>query len=143
MGILLASVFVTSIFAQDPVKTDGDKYKTILENETVRVLKYSDKPGEKTNQHHHPDFVLYAIAPFKRRLTFGNGQVVEREFKKGDVIWMKDQIHVGENIGTTETHALIVEIKKKKLSRIDCGDSATAPALEKAWKKNTPVDSSK
>jgi hypothetical protein len=69
--------------------------------------------------------------------------VVEREFKKGDVIWMKDQIHVGENIGTTETHALIVEIKKKKLSRIDCGDSATAPALEKAWKKNTPVDSSK
>ncbi len=142
-GILLASAALTGVFAQDPVKTDGDKYKTILENETVRVLEYTDKPREKTNQHHHPDFVLYAIDPFKRRLTFKNSQVVEREFKKGDVIWMKDQIHVGENIGTTETHALIVEIKPKKQDCKESKDSTTAPPLEKAWKRNTPVDSRK
>jgi beta-alanine degradation protein BauB len=52
-GILLASVTLIGVFAQDPVETDGDKYKTILENETVRVLEYTDKPKEKTNQHHH------------------------------------------------------------------------------------------
>jgi beta-alanine degradation protein BauB len=142
-GILLASATLISVFAQDPVKTDGDKYKMILENETVRVLEYTDKPGEKTSRHHHPDFILYAIDSFKRRLIFKNGQVVEREFKKGDVIWMKDQIHIGENIGTTETHALIVEIKQKKQDGKDSLDSIAAPPLEKAWKKNKPVDSAK
>jgi beta-alanine degradation protein BauB len=131
------------VFAQDPVKTDGDKYKMILENERVRVLEYTDKPKEKTNQHHHPDFVLYAIDSFKRRLTFKNGQVVEREFKKGDLMWMKDQIHVGENIGTTETHALIVEIKPIKQDGMDSKDSTKMPPLEKAWKKNNPADSMK
>ena len=77
---------VVHSFSQDPVITDGDKYKSILENDKVRVLEYKDKPGDKTSRHHHPDFVLYALEPFKRKLTFGNGKQVEREFKKGDVI---------------------------------------------------------
>ena len=110
-GLLLsASVFHAS--AQDPVKTDGDKYKLVLENDRVRVLEYKDKPGDKTTRHHHPDFVLYALSDFHRKLTFGNGKEVIKDLKNGDVIWMKDQIHIGENIGKTETHALIVELKE-------------------------------
>lgn len=109
-----AVILEISVYAQDPVVTDGDKYKTILENERVRVLEYTDKPGEKTNKHHHPDFVLYALDSFKRRLTFGDGKQIEREFRKGEVMWMKDQIHIGENIGTTETHVLIVELKSNE-----------------------------
>ena len=45
---------------QDPVVTDGDKYSVVLENERVRVLRYHDKPGDRTLQHAHPDYVLYA-----------------------------------------------------------------------------------
>jgi hypothetical protein len=37
----------TSIM-QDPVETDGDKYSVVLENERVRVLRYHDKPGDRT-----------------------------------------------------------------------------------------------
>lgn len=98
---------------QDPVMTDGDKYKVLLENERVRVLEYRDLPGARTFRHYHPDFVLYALAPFKRKLTLGNGEEILREFKKGDVLWSKAQEHVGENIGTTETHAIIVELKPR------------------------------
>jgi quercetin dioxygenase-like cupin family protein len=118
---LIAFGALSCAFAQDPASTDGDKYKVILENEEVRVFEYSDKPGDKTHQHHHPDFVLYALDSFKRRLTFPNGKHVEREFKKGDVIWMKDQIHIGENVGKSETHVLIVEIKQREAK----ADSAT------------------
>jgi len=57
---------------QDPVKTDGDKYTVLLENERVRVLEYRDLPGSKTSMHYHPDFVLYALSPFKRRLLWFN-----------------------------------------------------------------------
>jgi quercetin dioxygenase-like cupin family protein len=111
VGLFLsASAF--QAFAQDPAKSDGDKYKVIMENDRVRVLEYKDKPGEKTSQHHHPDFVLYALSDFNRKLTLGNGKQVIKELKNGDVIWMKDQIHIGENIGKTETHALIVELKE-------------------------------
>ncbi len=108
---VLPALFCAAAWAQDPAKTDGDKYKVILENEKVRVLEYRDKPGEKTHPHHHSDFVLYALEPFKRKLTFPDGKQVVKEMKQGDVIWMKDQIHIGENIGTQDTHVLIVEIK--------------------------------
>jgi hypothetical protein len=55
--------------------------------------------------------VLYALAPFKRRLHLPDGKVVAREFKAGDVMWSPAQTHIGENIGTTPTHVLIVETK--------------------------------
>jgi len=98
--------------AQDPVVTDSDKYSVRVENERVRVLEYHDQPGQKTILHHHPDFVLYALSPFKRRLTFADGKTVSREFKPGDVVFMKAQDHIGENIGSTETHVIIVELKQ-------------------------------
>jgi len=99
-------------FAQDAVQTDGDKYKVILENECVRVLDYRDNPGEKTHQHRHPPFVLYALGPFKRTLTLPDGKVLAREFKAGDVMWSDAQTHIGENVGQTPTHVVIVEMKR-------------------------------
>lgn len=97
--------------ANDPITTDGDKYRVILENDQVRVLRYQDKPGAKTHSHYHARFVLYALGPFQRRLTFGNGTTKTRGFRTGDVIYMPAQTHIGENIGTTDTDVLIVEIK--------------------------------
>ncbi|ABC78000.1 hypothetical protein [Syntrophus aciditrophicus] len=102
---------------QDPVKTDGDKYTVLLENERVRVLEYRDLPGSKTSMHYHPDFVLYALSPFKRRLTLGNGKVLMREFKSGEVLWSQAQEHIGENIGASETHVIIIELKENVPSK--------------------------
>lgn len=97
--------------APDPTVTDGDKYHVIFENDRVRVLRYQDRPGDKTSPHHHAEFVLYALSSFRRRLSFPDGSVRERDFKPGDVIWMPDQVHTGENVGTTDTDVIIVENK--------------------------------
>ena len=97
---------------QDPIVTDGDKYSVVLENERVRVLRYHDKPGEKTLQHYHPDYVLYAESSFRRRLTFPDGRKLEVDVKAGSVVWMKAHIHIGENIGDTSTDVIIVELKE-------------------------------
>ncbi len=97
---------------KDPVVTDGDKYSVVLENERVRVLRYHDKPGDRTLQHFHPDYVLHATSSFKRRLTFPDGRTHEVDVKAGSVVWMKAHTHIGENIGDTDTDVIIVELKE-------------------------------
>jgi hypothetical protein len=113
-AIAAALCFAAPALAQDAVYTDRDKYKAILENDCVRVLEYSDRPGEKTRQHRHPAFVLYALSGFKRSLTLPDGKVLRREFKPGDVIWSEEQTHIGENTGDTPTRVIIVELKKAR-----------------------------
>jgi hypothetical protein len=34
-----------------------------------------------------------------------------REVRPGAVVWGKADSHIGENVGTTDTHVLIVELK--------------------------------
>ena len=97
--------------SRDPVVTDGDKYEVVLENDRVRVLEYRDSPGGRTSPHHHSDFVLCALSAFRRRFVLADGREVVRDVRPGDVAWSQAQSHIGENVGTTDTHVLIVELK--------------------------------
>jgi len=108
----LLLVFALPALAQDAAATNPEKYKVILENDSVRVLDYRDHPGETTTKHSHPRFVLYALSDFERTLTFPDGKTVTRAFKTGDVIYMEAQTHIGHNVGKTDTHVLIVELKQ-------------------------------
>ena len=116
----IVALAASSALAQDPVQTDGDKYRVLLENDCVRVLDYQDQPGEKTEQHRHPPFVLYALSSFKRAITLPDGKVLKREFKQEDVLWSPEQTHVGENIGDTPTHVVIVELKPSGGANAGC-----------------------
>lgn len=96
---------------RDPVVTDSDKYKVVLENDRVRVLEYRDSPGQRTSPHHHPDFVLCALSAFKRKFVLPDGKEAVRDVRPGEVAWGKAHSHIGENVGSTDTHVLIVELK--------------------------------
>ena len=106
--LLLAS----AAHAADPVQTDGDKYVVRFENDRVRVLEYQDAPGDKTHEHRHPAFVLYAVRPFTRLITLPDGKQMTREFAAGNVMFSDAQTHVGENVGTTPTHVIMIELKE-------------------------------
>jgi quercetin dioxygenase-like cupin family protein len=95
----------------DAVTSNPDEYTVVFENDRVRVLDYHDEPGQRTVMHHHPDFVLLVVAPFERRITLPDGSSRERAFRAGEVLSMKAETHIGENIGATATHALLVEFK--------------------------------
>jgi beta-alanine degradation protein BauB len=101
----------TAASTVDPTATDGDKYHVILENDSIRVLRYHDEPGAETHLHHHPKFLLYALGAFRRKLIAADGSSRIREFKAGDVVFLESQSHRGVNIGTTPTDVLIVEFK--------------------------------
>ena len=95
----------------DPTATDPDKYKVVFENDRVRVLEYKDKPGDRTSPHRHPDSVMYTLSSFERRLAQGDREVDVR-LEVGIVRFLTAQEHHGENIGTTDSHALFVELKE-------------------------------
>ena len=95
----------------DPVETDPLLYTVIFENDRVRVLQYRDQPGDSTHPHRHPDSVMIALSSFRRRIH-ANGQEVEVELPAGQARWVGAQSHTGENVGSTETHSIFVELKE-------------------------------
>jgi hypothetical protein len=82
----------------------------VFENDRVRVLHYRDRPGDRTSLHSHPDMVIIPLSSFSRRLTV-DGRTVEVEKTAHEAGWVPAQAHIGENVGTTESNALFVELK--------------------------------
>ena len=95
----------------DPTVTDPDKYRVVFENERVRVLEYRDEPGQRTSPHDHPDSVMVTLSGFDRRLVNAAGESREGTFEAGEIRWLDAQTHSGENVGTTPTHVVFVELK--------------------------------
>lgn len=95
----------------DPAETNPKNYQVIFENDRVRVLEYTDTPGQATTEHHHPDSVMITASTFRRRLS-SNGKSVDVELNSGEARWLPSQDHHGENIGETDTHAFFVELKE-------------------------------
>jgi quercetin dioxygenase-like cupin family protein len=108
---LLLIVAVRPLVAQDPVKVAPDNYKTLLENDHVRVLEVRAKPGEKVALHSHPDHAAYVLSAGKMKLTGADGTSKDVDNKLGDVKWIKAEAHSGENVGTTEFRGIVVELR--------------------------------
>ncbi|HEY3472040.1 MAG TPA: cytoplasmic protein [Amycolatopsis sp.] len=95
----------------DPADTNPDLYRVVFENERVRVLEYLDRPGDRTAPHRHPDSVMVTLSSFSRRISAG-GREVRVDLPAGQVRWLSAQEHSGENVGTTPTHSIFVELKE-------------------------------
>lgn len=98
--------------APDPVAQSPQYYRTLVENDVVRVLEYRLRPGEKEPMHSHPAGVVYYFADARFRTTLPNGTVTEPVVTPGETIWREPVAHASENIGATEAHALAVELKR-------------------------------
>lgn len=105
-------VTVTSVRAQDMVKVAPKNCTVVLDNDHVRVVRVVIKPGEKLAMHSHGANIVYALTSGKTKYTFPDGKTEEREVKAGTAVWSDSVTHSAENIGTAETRALVVELKK-------------------------------
>ena len=70
----------------DPTTTNPEFYRTLWENDDVRVLEYVDRPGEETTPHAHPNTVMVTLTDFDRRLTSGD-QSRDVTLAAGSAIW--------------------------------------------------------
>ncbi len=97
--------------AQDPLPLYPDNYKLLFENDRVRVLDFSLRKGAMEKSHHHPAHVAYILAPMTIRFTLPDGSTKLREAKAGDVLFSEEVTHASENIGSTDAHGILVELK--------------------------------
>lgn len=109
----------------DPVVVNAELYRVVFENDRVRVLEYTDEPGDRTLPHAHPDSVMVTLSSFRRRLS-APGREVDVELPAFDVRWLDAQEHWGANIGETPSHAIFIELKERSAAK-SAGD-ALGPA---------------
>ena len=97
----------------DPIAVNPQHYRLVFENERVRVLEYSDGPGDSTGTHSHPDSVMVTLSSFARRLRSGEREA-DVELQAGQARWLDAQEHSGTNTGSTPTHCLFIELKEPR-----------------------------
>jgi quercetin dioxygenase-like cupin family protein len=98
--------------AQDPVTVSPKQYRVAFNNDRVRVLDVTLKPGAKSPMHSHPDYIVYAMGPAKVKFTGTDGKTRDVTMKTGECRWIKGESHAAENTGKTDIHVLNIEFKK-------------------------------
>lgn len=112
VSFTLLLIAVTTVRAQDVVKVAPKNCKVVLENDHVRVVRVVMKPGDKIEMHSHPASILYSLTGGKTKYTSADGKTEERESKAGQATYSEAVTHASENVGTTETRSLLIELKK-------------------------------
>ncbi len=112
--VIVTSILVINVvMAQDPVEASPQNHTVLFENDRVRVLDYHSKPGDKSPMHSHPDYLVYDLdSGYKVKLTSSNGTDKTIEGQSGSVTWHEAITHTVENTGTTDAHALVIELKE-------------------------------
>ena len=116
----------TELAAYDAITAAPDNHRVVFENEKVRVLEVTIKPGEKEPFHVHPmPSVMTVITGTKLRITEATindgklvtGKTIEvgKDNFQPPPLWMPPQgLHSAENIGSVTFHAYRIELKGEK-----------------------------
>jgi quercetin dioxygenase-like cupin family protein len=107
---LVVTFSVQSAMAVDVVTVAPD-VKVILENDSVRVLESTLKPGEVEGMHTHPEFIAYFLSPTTVEITTPDGKSVVKKPPAGKVLYGTGAEHQIKNVGDTLQRVLLIEIK--------------------------------
>jgi quercetin dioxygenase-like cupin family protein len=95
----------------DIVTIAPQSHKVIFENDTIRMLKVTVKPGEMVDMHRNPENINYILKSGTLRLTEPDGSAVDAILSEGQAIPAPKGAHAVENIGNTEVQTICVEMK--------------------------------
>lgn len=79
--------------ALDPVAIAPGIYSLKLENDYVRAIETRARPGELTPLHSHPGRAVVFLNDCVDRRTNEKGEIVERKFAAGEVLWAPAETH--------------------------------------------------
>ncbi len=111
LGLALSVGVAGAAAAQDPVPLYPENYKVVAENERVRVVDFRLNKGATEKAHAHPAHVAVFLADARIRFTLPDGQTRIREARTGEVAYSEPTTHASENIGESDAHGILVELK--------------------------------
>jgi hypothetical protein len=96
----------------DSLKVCSKTQKLILENRFVRVIDDRIPVGVSEPKHRHPHGVTIALTDYDiESKPYPNGKVSKSHRKNGEVNWTEATVHEVHNVGTTDSHAVRIELK--------------------------------
>jgi quercetin dioxygenase-like cupin family protein len=110
---VMLGLVAASAAAQDPVKIAPKQCKVAFENEYVRVLRWTEAPGDKVPMHEHPALVSVSLSDSKTRFTLPDGKTREAGGKAGEATWSDPEKHASENLSAKPGETIQVELKAK------------------------------
>jgi hypothetical protein len=123
-SLLFAGVFLLVSFpaaAQDPAKVDVQHYKVIFEDSSIRVLRLTYGPHEKSVMHEHPfgSCVIF-LTEFNGKSTDPDGNVITEHHAPGEVacdVFKRGVFrHQPENIGDVPFEVILIERKAGQIA---------------------------
>ena len=112
IAALIATTGIAASNAQDYAAVNPTDVKVLIDNDQVRVLEVLHKPGVKEPMHSHPAYVSVYLSASKVKVTLPDGKVTEKDRKPGETQYSGPTTHAVENIGTTDQHVIVIELKK-------------------------------
>ena len=83
----------------------------VFENERGRVRDGRTAPGQKSSMHTHPALVGFSVSACHWILSSPGGDPVEVNIAPGEAFFQEAVTHAAEDVGTTGSHAILVELK--------------------------------
>jgi quercetin dioxygenase-like cupin family protein len=96
----------------DVLLASPGNFRLLLDNEYVRVIEYSVRPGERDQWHTHPAKVSYVAEGGTLRVNTEDGKSFVAEEKAGETTWDPPVgRHFVENVGKTPVRIILTEVK--------------------------------
>ncbi len=114
LALVPALLLADAAQGQDAAKVQPRSFRVVFENDRVRVLEFTSRPGLGicgSGMHSHPAHLGIALSPAKARIRLPDGKEFVAENKLGDVFWAEAETHEVENITGRDVRALMVELK--------------------------------
>jgi quercetin dioxygenase-like cupin family protein len=106
------AMFAAAAAAQDVVQVSPATNKVLVDNEHVRVIQSTFKPGAKEGVHTHAAGWYYVTKGGTLKVSYADGKVEMWKPKAGEQAWMDGEAaHSAENVGKTTLQYLMVEVK--------------------------------
>ena len=138
LSLLVAAILLILsglVIAQDG-GTASQVYKVVLDNDRVRVMRASFKPGDKVGMRKYPSHLVYPLTDGTLIFVPAGRTGYEVNFKTGEALWFPPLARATENDGDKEVRVLVVELKDGGAAR--AGRAAKAKSKAKAKGKAAP-----
>jgi hypothetical protein len=111
--LFIGMMTIVPAAAQQPKPSANETFRSLLENEQVKVKEMRLRPGARIAPAAYPNSFIYGLTDGSIVYTLPGKTPFEITFRAGEAVWIPSQLAETANETDKEIRALVVEIKAK------------------------------